>query len=89
MDTNQEEISWTLHSPNVALARNRIKFEVNEHKYGFLDFEKLSKKGKFEERSTNPNKCVEPRKVVEKNRVFDFVPKLLSKESKTQKHACY
>ena len=51
LPVNQAEESWTIHSPNVTLARRSILFEHSEYKRGLLDFEKLLYQDKIEEKT--------------------------------------
>ena len=86
LPVHQDDESWTVHSPNVTFARRSITFEKNEYKRSSIDFKSLFEDGTMKSREVNQNKYVEPRKLVEKQRVFEFVTKFLGDESEAQRN---
>ena len=72
--------SWEVHSPNVMVARRCLLFEKVHYKRGIIDYEKLVESGVTVERECNDSKYVTPRKVVEKQRVFEMIMKYVGSE---------
>ena len=91
---NDDQESWVVHSPNVMVARKCLLFEKAEYKRGLLDFEHLVKTGNITERQYDRSGYVQPRKIIEKQRVFEFLMLYVGNEveqrksSGTEMYAC-
>lgn len=81
LPVNQDPKSWMIHSPNVTLAQRCQLFENDEYKRSHLNFSNLLEYGTVEEEHTKKNQYVEPRKCIEKSRVFEFISKTLGNEN--------
>jgi hypothetical protein len=79
IDSSQD--SWVIHSPNVLLARQSINFVDQEYRRGLLNFEDAIENDELPEYNTfKHNKFVEPRKNVERKRIFEFLSKYFKGE---------
>ena len=72
-----DEVSWRLHSPNVACAHMCVNFEESEYVKTLLDFSDVITKTKKTHRST---KTVAPIAVIEKQRLYEWVVIMFNKE---------
>ena len=80
LPVNHDPKSWITHSPNVCLAQRCVSFEKSEYKQGFINLEKMLKDGIVTERKYTNASYVEPKKAIEKQRVFEFLSKILGEE---------
>ena len=82
-----DQESWAMHSPNVTVAQRCRLFDQNEYRRGITNFEKLLDSGTQEYRCLNKNKYVQPRKTVEKKRIFECLM-LYFKEETANRDSC-
>ena len=80
LPVNHDPKSWITHSPNVFLAQRCVSFERAEYKRGFINLEKMLKYGIVTDRKDTNAKYVEPKKTIEKQRVFEFITKVIGDE---------
>ena len=79
------EDSWVLHSPNVTLAHKCILFEKEEYKKGRIDFDDAMNNKVYDTINVADVNSIEPRKVIEKCRLFEFIMKFFGNESDNRK----
>ena len=82
---NDDQESWVIHSPNVMVARKCLLFERAEFRRGLLDFEHLVKTSITTERQYDRSGYVQPRKIIKKQRVFEFLVLYFGNEVDQQK----
>ena len=80
LPVNHDPKTWITHSPNVCLAQRCVTFEKNEYKRAFINFENMIEDGTINDRKVADSKYVEPKKHTEKQRVFEFIGKILDTE---------
>ena len=85
LPVNHDTQSWLTHSANVCLARRCALFESLEYKRGYIDYDKVEDSGIYQQRDTYNHKYIEPKKHIEKQRVFEFIVKGYSEECNTYK----
>ena len=73
--------SWYQHSSNVMIARRSIIFENEEYKRGYTDFNKAIETDTFDSYKKIDSKYVEPRKVMERTILFEFIVKYFGIET--------
>ena len=88
LPVGQDPESWILHIPNVTLARRCVLFETSEYKRGLLNYDEFEETGSFEYRQVHNDLYVEPKKRIEKARIFELLTKFLGSESKTHQKLC-
>ena len=77
--------SWVVHSPNVMVARKCLLFEKMEYRRGHVDFEHLVKTGVSTQRQYKDSAYVAPRRIIEKQRVYEFLTLYFGKETSGRK----
>ena len=84
LDSSEE--SWIAHSPNVMVARRSINFVEQEYRRGLLDFEQAIDDDALPQyNSQTHTQYIEPRKNVERSRLFEFVSKYFDGETDKRK----
>ena len=77
------EDSWVHHSSNVVYARKAIQYIQQTYRYGRIDFENVI--DELSMSNLKPKKQVNPSKITERIRVYEFMTKMFGEEKNDRK----